>query len=169
MTNPLRPMALLAVCASAPLCLPTVSAAADVAWNLGLRASVYDENYKMGVGGEAGAVMTSSEKWDLGLHLNYSHFAPKTENWEAADEFGGYVGAYYKPKIDQAFWLRIGPHIGYANVVEHYVDIGGDVMAIFKATPSLDIYGAFVPSFFAGKNGQTLFRVGLGIEYHSPR
>lgn len=145
------------------------TAGAPLAWDLGLRAAIYDDIYKAGVGGEAGVIMTTSPNWDLGLHLNYTRFANKLENITPANEFGGYVGAYYKPKIDQAFWLRIGPHIGYAHVRNHYVDIGGDVKAVFKATPALDIYGAFIPSFFAGKNGQTLVRVGFGIEYHAPQ
>lgn len=145
------------------------AAAAPLSWDLGLRAAIFDENYKAGVGGEAGVIMPASDGWDLGLHLNYTHFAPKTDNWVAADEMGAYVGAYYKPKIDQAFWLRIGPHIGYSRIGDYnYVDIGGDVMAVFKTTPTLDMYGAFIPSFVAGENGQLLVRVGFGIQYHAP-
>lgn len=171
MTNPLRLPAsktllrLFCLVSMLPL---AAAAGAPVAWDLGLRAAIYDENYKAGVGGELGAILSASDGWDLGLHLNYTHFAAKTEHWDSVDEMGGYIGAYYKPKIDQAFWLRIGPHIGYAKVYDHYVDIGGDVMAVFKATPTLDIYGAFIPAFFAGKDGQTLIRVGFGIEYHAP-
>ncbi len=150
------------------LCLaPLAAFPAPLNLDLGLRASIYDENYKAGIGGELGLIAAATDGWDLGLHGNYSRFRKKTENFPNANEFGGYVGAYYKPKIDQAFWLRIGPHIGYSKIVENYVDIGGDVMAVFKATPSLDFYGAFIPAFFAGPNGQMLIRVGLGLEYHA--
>jgi hypothetical protein len=114
-------------------------------------------------------MLTATPGWDLGLHLNYTHFAAKTDNWEPVDEIGAYVGAYYKPKIDQAFWLRIGPHAGFSKVGDfNYIDLGGDVMAVFKTTPTLDIYGAFMPSFLIGENGQALIRIGLGVQYHAP-
>jgi hypothetical protein len=135
--------------------------------DLGLRASIYDENYKLGVGGELGAVTAAAPGWDLGMHLNYSHFAPKTDTWDPANEFGAYVALYFKPQIDQAFWLRIGPHAGYSHILYNYLDLGADVMAVFKASPSLDFYGAFIPSFFVGKAGQSLIRIGLGLEFHS--
>jgi hypothetical protein len=149
------------------LCLAPFLASAAPVWDLGLRADIYDENYELGVGGELGAIVPSGDNWDFGLHLNYTHFAPQTENWEAADEFGGYVAAYWKPKIDQAFWLRIGPHLGYSHVVGHYADLGGDVMAVFKTTPALDFYAAFIPSFFVGEHPQAMVRIGLGLEYHA--
>jgi hypothetical protein len=163
MTHPHRRTALLAF-----LCLlPIAASAAPLALDAGLRASIYDENYKLGVGGELGAIAALSDGMDIGAHFNYSHFAPKTENRTAADEFGGYAALYFKPKFDQAFWLRIGPHLGYSRVVNDYVDLGGDAMAVFKATPTLDFYGAFIPSYFIGKGGQTLIRIGLGIEYRT--
>ena len=150
------------------LCLaPWAARAAVINYDLGLRASIYDENYKAGVGAELGAIASATANWDLGLHLNYTHFAAKTENWDDANEMGGYVGAYYKPKIDQAFWLRIGPHIGYAKIIKNYVDVGADVMAVFKATPSLDFYGTCIPAFMAGPGGQLLIRFGFGVEFHA--
>ena len=152
---------------AACLCLAPFLACAAPVWDLGLRADIYDENYKLGVGGELGAVVSANDAWDLGLHLNYSHFAPQTENWTAAEEAGGYVAAYFKPKIDQAFWLRLGPHVGYSHVVDHYLDLGGDVEAVFQTTPALDFYAAFIPSFFVGKDSQAMVRIGLGLQYHA--
>ena len=55
--------------------------------------------------------------------------------------------------------------MGYAKIENHFADVGGDVVAIFKATPALSFYGAFIPSYLIGKGGETLFRVGLGVEY----
>jgi hypothetical protein len=160
--NPFRHQALAAL-----LCLAPFPASAAPVLDLGLRAAIYDENYELGVGAELGVIAASSETWDFGLHLNYTRFEPQTENWTAANEFGGYVAAYWKPKIDQAFWLRLGPHLGYSYLVDHYADLGGDVMAVFKTTPALDFYAAFIPSFFVGEHPQAMVRIGLGLEYHA--
>ena len=147
------------------LCLAVIPARA-VDLDAGLRASIYDDNYKLGVGGELGAVKSLSPAWDMGLHLNYSHFTSKApQSVASVNEYGGYVAVYFLPAIDQGFSLRIGPHIGYSKIENHFLDLGGDAMAIFKATPTLSFYGAFIPSFLIGKGGESLFRVGLGVEY----
>lgn len=159
---PFRRLALAAL-----LCLAPFLASAAQVWDAGLRADIYDENYELGVGGELGAVATSSETWDFGLHLNYTHFAAQAEGLPNANEVGGYVAAYWKPQIDQAFWLRLGPHVGYAYVVDHYADLGGDAMAVFKTSLAFDFYAAFIPSFFVGKHTQAMVRIGLGLEYHA--
>jgi len=152
---------------AALLCLAPFLAAAAPVWDLGLRADIYDDNYKLGVGGELGAIVPANDDWDFGLHLNYGHFEPQHDGLSATDELGAYVAAYWKPKIDQAFWLRLGPHVGYSHVADHYVDLGGDAMAVFKTTPALDFYAVVVPSFFIGKNSQAMTRIGLGLQYHA--
>jgi hypothetical protein len=152
---------------AALLCLAPVLAAAAPSWDAGLRADIFDDNYKLGVGAELGVITPVNDGWDFGLHLNYGHFEAQTEGLDAADEFGGYVALYWKPKIDQAFWLRLGPHVGYSFVVNHYLDLGGDAMAVFKTTPTLDFYAVVVPSFFVGKNAQAMTRIGLGLQYHA--
>lgn len=139
--------------------------AAPMDLDVGLRASIYDENYKLGLGGEIGAVVNTTPKWDMGLHLNYTRFRPKTDAWDAANEFGGYLSFYYKPEIDQGFRLRIGPHVGYANIENHYLDLGADVMAVFDIKPGMKFYGAFIPCFMIGEEGQSLIRIGLGMEF----
>ncbi len=156
----------------APLLLPLSAlpvAAGPVDYDAGLRASIYDDNYKLGVGGELGAVAGLNPNWDIGLHLNYSHFAPKTETWSAADEFGGYLAAYFVPAIDQGFTLRVGPHVGMSKIRKPFVDLGGDLMAVFQVMPTTRFYASFTPSFFIATNSQSdsqsLFRVGFGVEY----
>lgn len=147
------------------LCLAAVPARA-VDLDAGLRASIYDDSYKLGKGVELGVVDPLSPVWDLGVHLNYSYYTSKIpETLKDASEFGGYVALYFRPALDQDFSLRIGPHIGYAKIENHFADVGGDAMAVFKATPTLSFYGAFIPSFLIGKGGESLFRVGLGVEY----
>ena len=155
-----RPPALAAF-----LCLFPLLAAAAPTWDLGARADIYEENYKLGVGAELGLILPANPGWDFGLHLNYGHYEPQNDGVvDAADEFGGYVAAYYKPKIDQAFWLRLGPHLGYAHIVDHFADLGGDVMAVFKATPTVDFYATIIPSLLIGGDTQPLIRIGLGVE-----
>lgn len=140
-------------------------AAGTLDYDAGLRASIYDDNYKLGVGGELGAVAGVAPNWDIGLHLNYSHFAPKTETWTATEEFGGYVTAYFLPSIDQPFTLRLGPHAGVTKIRNTFVDLGGDIMAVFQVMPKTRFYANFVPSFLIGKDSQSIFRVGIGVEY----
>jgi hypothetical protein len=152
---------------AALLCLAPVFAAAAPNWDAGLRADIFDDNYKLGVGGELGVIAPANAGWDFGLHLNYNHFEAQTDGWKAAEEFGGYVALYWKPQIDQAFWLRLGPHVGYSHIVNHYVDLGGDAMAVFKTSPSIDFYAVVVPSFFVGKGAQAMTRIGLGLEFHA--
>ncbi|HKP97098.1 MAG TPA: hypothetical protein VJ385_15215 [Fibrobacteria bacterium] len=143
-------------------------AASPLDLDAGLRAAIHDDNYKLGVGGELGAVSPATPVWDLGLHLNYTHFTSKVpEAIGDVDEWGGYVTAYFKPAIDQGFSLRLGPHVGYAKIGSSYLDVGGDVMAVFKATPVLSFYGAFIPSWMVGSGGQALVRIGLGLEYNT--
>lgn len=152
---------------AALVCLMPCLAAAAPAWDVGLRASIWDDNYKLGIGGELGAIAPASANWDFGLHLDYSYFAPQHEDaLDPVNELGGYVAAYYKPKIDQAFWLRIGPHIGYSHADDHNLDLGGDVQAVFKATPGMDFYATVIPSFFVGPNSQPMIRIGLGAQFH---
>ncbi len=143
--------------------LPTMAAPMDL--DVGLRADIYDENYNLGKGVELGAVVSTTPLWDMGLHLNYTRFDAKTETWAAANEFGGYLAFYFRPAIDQAFSIRIGPHLGYAKIVNNYVDVGGDVMAVFKVSPGMSFYGAFIPCFMIGDAGQSLIRIGLGMEF----
>ncbi|MDB5050014.1 MAG: hypothetical protein JWO30_3085 [Fibrobacteres bacterium] len=149
------------------LALVPTRAIAGVDLDGGVRAAIFDENYKLGVGGELGVIAPAAALWDLGLHLNYTHFKSKTETLDDATELGGYVAAYYKPALDQGFSLRLGPHIGYSELEGHFLDLGGDVMAVFKITPALSFYGAFIPSFLIGSDTQSLFRIGLGLEYHT--
>lgn len=130
----------------------------------GLRAAIYDDNYDLGVGGELGAVVPAGPKWDLGLHLNYTHFASKTIRADA-DEFGGYVAAYFLPAFDQSFSVRLGPHIGYSHIESHFLDLGMDAMVVFKVAPQTKFYATFVPSYLVGENGQQLTRIGFGVEY----
>lgn len=146
------------------LALPALAAPID--FDAGLRASIWKEDYKLGVGGELGAVAPLGAG-DLGLHLMYNHFAPKSTGWSAVDEMGGYLAWYFLPAIDQLFKLRIGPHIGGAYI-DHAtsLDLGGDADAVFDVTQSMRFYAAFVPSFFIGKDPQSMFRVGLGVEFH---
>ncbi len=133
----------------------------------GLRASIYDDNYNLGTGGELGLLVPASPAWDFGLHLNASHYASKLpETIGSTNEYGGYVTAYYKPSIDQFFSMRMGPHLGYAKIENDFIDVGGDIMAVLKTTEALDIYVAFIPSFMIGKAGQTLVRIGIGLEYN---
>jgi hypothetical protein len=153
------------------LCLAALAPKATaIDLDLGLRASIYDENYKLGVGGELGAIVSATANMDLGLHLNYTSFRTKTETIDDANEFGGYVTAYFHPAIDQGFSLRIGPHIGYSAIGssdnrESYLDLGGDVMAVFKATNTLNFYAAFIPAFMIGPDPQSLIRIGFGLQY----
>lgn len=133
----------------------------------GLRASIFNDNYKLGVGAELGAVQNFGPKFDMGLHLNYSRFRAKTVDWVDVNELGGYVTAYYIPTlVDQPFEMRIGPHLGGALIKDDwYVDIGGDIAAVFKVGEKLRFYGAFIPGFFIGSESQSLFRVGFGLQY----
>ena len=160
----------LAAFASLLSSLASVSLVAPMDLDVGLRASIYDENYRLGLGGEIGAVVTTTPLWDMGLHLNYTRFNPKNEDsWDPENEYGGYLTFYYKPAIDQGFSLRIGPHLGYAMIHNSYFDLGGDVMAVFKVSPGMSFYGVFIPSFMFGEDGQSLIRIGLGLEFGSPR
>src|SRR4051812_46103555 len=100
---------------AAPFCAPLCAYAGPLDLDAGLRASIWNDNYKLGVGGELGAI-AGLGKVDLGLHLNYAHFAvkEKTSGFSPGNEYGGYVALYLLPPLDQAFQLRIGPHIGGA-------------------------------------------------------
>lgn len=154
------------------LCLTVITTKATaLELDVGLRASIYDENYKLGVGGELGAIVPATANMALGLHLNYTGFRAATESIADANEFGGYVTAYFHPALDQGFSLRIGPHIGYSALgssgnKKSYLDLGGDVMAVFKATNTLNFYAAFIPAFFIGPNPQPLVRIGFGLHYN---
>ncbi|MDB5104167.1 MAG: hypothetical protein JWP91_1856 [Fibrobacteres bacterium] len=147
------------------LCVTAAAWAAPMDLDLGVRASIYDENYKLGLGGEVGAVVAAAPLWDMGLHLNYTRFNHKTDTWTDENEFGGYLAAYYRPALDQGFNLRIGPHIGYSKIHDNFLDLGGDVMAVFRATPGMSFYAAFIPSFMIGKDSQSLIRIGFGVEF----
>ena len=160
---PARVLSLFA--AMAAIALPAVAGPLDL--DAGLRASIYDDNYKLGVGGSLGLVQNLGPKFDLGLHLNYSRFRAKTVDWDDINELGGYLTAYMVPTLaDQPFSLRIGPHGGAAMLGDDwYGDVGGDVMAVFKIADKTQFYGTFIPSFFIGKESQAMIRIGFGIEY----
>lgn len=149
----------------AALALPATAGPLDA--DAGLRASIFNDNYKLGVGAELGLIQNLGPKFDLGLHLNYSMFRAKTVDWNDATELGGYVTAYMIPTLaDQPFEMRFGPHAGASSIDgDWYADLGGDVMAVFQVADKTKFYGAFIPSFFIGKESQGMFRVGFGIEY----
>lgn len=144
------------------------AAAAPVDLDAGLRAAIWNDNYKLGVGGELGAVAELG-KVDLGLHLNYTHFSTKNLTFSDVDEMGGYVALYLLPPIDQSFTLRIGPHVGASYIEKTFLDLGGDLDAIFQVNPKFSFYAAFVPAYiidFKGEDSEALVRIGLGIEFH---
>lgn len=133
----------------------------------GLRASIYDDNYKLGVGASLGLVQNLGPKFDLGLHLNYSRFRAKTVDWEDVNEMGGYLTAYMIPTLaDQPFEMRLGPHAGASLLGDDwYADLGADVMAVFQVAEKTRFYAAFIPGYFLGKDSQAMIRIGFGIEY----
>jgi hypothetical protein len=150
------------------LALPAhAGAAGPLDLNAGLRAAIYDENYKLGYGLELGLVQNLSPVFDLGLHLNYTRFNEKTPEWGDTDELGGYATAYYIPTLaDQPFEARLGPHVGGTRVDESWhLDLGGDAMVLFKVADMTKFYAAFIPSYLVGKESQGLIRIGFGIEY----
>ena len=155
----------VALAAMAAFALPAAAGPLDL--DAGLRASIYDDNYKLGVGAELGLVQNLGPKFDLGLHLNYSRFRAKTSGWEDINETGGYLAAYFIPTLaDQPFELRIGPHAGAALLGDAWhADLGGDFVAVFTIADNTRFYGAFIPSFFLGESSNSMFRIGFGIEY----
>jgi hypothetical protein len=150
---------------AAVLALPAAAGSLDL--DGGLRASIYNDNYKLGVGAELGAVQNLGPKTDLGLHLNYSRFRAKTVDWVDVNEFGGYVTWYFLPTLaDQPFEVRLGPHVGAAMIEDDwFADVGGDIAAVFKVGEKLRFYGAFIPGYFIGSESQGMFRVGFGLQY----
>jgi hypothetical protein len=144
----------------------TTVSSGSIKLDLGLRASIYDDNYEKGLGGELGMTKGMNSDWVLGLHLNYTYFRAKTELWDPVQEFGGYLTAYYLPKTDLDFSLQLGPHLGFSHVYNNYIDVGGDLMASFQVQPQTHLYVAFVPAFFIGTNSQALIRIGIGAEYN---
>jgi hypothetical protein len=131
----------------------------------GFRASIWDENYKLGVGGELGMVMGAGPKLDVGAHLNYSHFTHKTMDFPDHDELGGYLTLYFVPLQDDSFRLRLGPHVGGNQLDGWNLDVGGDIAAVFKINDRTLIYGAFIPAYLIGSDSQGIFRVGFGAQY----
>ncbi len=134
-------------------------------YDAGLRVSIYDENYKMGLGGELGLIAPVDSNWSLGLHLNATLFRAKTETWVDVNEYGGYITGYYNPHVNQPFTLLLGPHLGYAKIADHNFDLGADLMATFLIKPTLNFYANFVPSMMIGKDSQSLIRFGIGLQY----
>jgi hypothetical protein len=131
----------------------------------GFRVSIYDENYKMGLGGELGLVTPVDSNWSVGLHLNTTLFNAKTKSWDDAYEYGGYITAYYNPHVNQPFTLLLGPHLGFAKIIYHYFDLGADLKALFLINPKMNCYVNFIPAMMVGNNSQSLIRLGLGMQY----
>ncbi len=151
-------------------CLPLLylpaAAASTWSYDAGPRATIYDDNFKLGWGAAFGAIRNLNTDWDFGCHLNYTHFRPKTSTWTSAEEIAGYGALYYLPKLDQPYAMRLGPHLGFSFIRDFYVDLGGDMMVFFPVQAQTQFYLAFIPSYFIGKNSQALVRVGIGVEYH---
>lgn len=147
------------------LALPAAAGPLDV--DGGLRGSIYNDNYKLGLGAQLGLIQALGEKADVGLHLNYSRYRHKTVDFPDFNEFGGYVTLYYDPHIqDQPFEIRLGPHVGGAKLRGGWhVDIGGDAQVLFDVNEKMRAYGAFSPGYVLGANEGGLIRVGLGIQY----
>lgn len=139
-------------------------------YDAGFRAAIYDENYNLGLGGELGAIANLNSAWDAALHLNYSHYSARTQTWSPADEYGGYLTAYYLPNLDQPFRLRIGPHLGTNYITSTlftnlFLDIGADMMAAIPVAKNFKAYASFSPSFLIGSEMQSIYRIGVGIEF----
>jgi hypothetical protein len=69
------------------LCMTAAAAwTAPMDLDLGLRASIYDDNYDLGLGGEIGAVVAAAPAWDKGLHLNNNPFNTKKDKFYTLNE-----------------------------------------------------------------------------------
>lgn len=133
----------------------------------GFRAAIYDDNYKLGVGGTLGLVQNLGPKSDLGLHLNYTRFRAETVGWSDINEYGFYVGAYYVPTLaNQPFEVRLGPHVGASLVDESWhADLGGDASVVFQTSDRTRFYATFIPAYFLGDHGGGFIRLGFGVQY----
>jgi hypothetical protein len=160
-----RPMTMAAMVLPM-LVFTSIANAGTLVYDAGVRASIFDENYKLGWGLDAGAVKGIHSDWDAGIHFNYTHYRNKRSNWTPADEIGGRVSAYYLPKVDQIFSVKVGPHFGYSRIRSNYIDIGGDLLLIFKVNPKTQVVAAFIPGLFIGTHSQALVRLGLGMQYN---
>jgi len=154
----------LSLFTSSPKALP-------VEFDAGFRGVISEEKYDMGLSGELGAIAPVDSKWEVGLHLNYTHFRPHSETGGTADEWGGYVTAYYLPTIDQPFSLRLGPHIGTNYMSDDFsrglsLDFGGDAMVFVPIKNNFKVYVCFAPSFIIGSYTTSIYRIGFGVEYH---
>lgn len=139
--------------------------AAPMDLDAGLRASIWDENYDLGVGGELGLIYPASPAVDLGLHLNYTQYTAKTVDFEDVQEMTAYIGLYFVAYDDGSLRFRIGPHAGGGTFDGWAVDLGGDATAVFKIMEKTSIYATFIPAYIIGANSQGVFKVGFGVEY----
>ena len=132
----------------------------------GLRASIWNDNYKLGYGAVAGLIYGMG-KFDAGLHLNYSRFTHKAATAQDENEYGGYLAFYLKPSPHEGMSFRLGPHAGVQMIDDVYLDLAVDAQVNFAINDKTQLYGQFSPGYLLiGPQDGGIFRIVFGVEYH---
>jgi len=135
-------------------------------------ASTNNANYRPGIGlngtvGSDASIMGAIASAGLGLRANYEHY--RVENNVALgrdqDEGGIALTGMVGPNIG-LFQPKVGGHVGYARLEDNnYLDMGPDVTADLKITPTVGVNALVTPTWFFAEDNTNYFgtKVGLGV------
>ncbi|MDB5105217.1 MAG: hypothetical protein JWP91_2906 [Fibrobacteres bacterium] len=130
----------------------------------------------MGVNGSLGSEMTmlgAAGSGGLGLRGNYEHY--RREGVDGLDQANlneggialtGMVGpntVFLQP--------RVGGHVGYTRLEDNnFLEVGPDVTAAYKFTPTLGIQAMVTPTWLINQDNTNFHgtKMGLGITWSAP-
>ncbi len=133
--------------------------------NASTQATIWDDRYRLGVGGELGVLHGLTEVFDVALNAHYHFYGARTAIDGISER--GIRAVVFMNLVPGDVNIKGGLHAGLSLFDdEANLDLGADFQAVFRATPQMDIYATFIPGVLIGSDSQMLVRIGIGAYYH---
>ncbi len=134
-------------------------------WTGALRASIWDSDYKRGLGATGGAETHFS--WGIGtVQLGYSYFESRYGYLDAVHEIEIAAGPKWEfhPSPDDPIYPRLGLHAGFSSNWEQKLHLiaGAEAEGVIPLRKRWSFFAAFQPSYSLGAHNQMFWRVALG-------
>lgn len=148
---------------------PSPGNAGTLGYDGGLRFSMWDDNYSLGLGLAPGLQWRFSERNHLAFNALYNRYGAKLPGFDDIQEWAFTLGLRREFPLppDQFLEPRLGFHAGVTRLWgESWHALGAlDAEALFPIQPGLKGYALVQPGYVLGEKNGMLFRVGLGVVY----
>ncbi len=137
-------------------------------WSGALSASVWDDRYQRGLGGQGSVETHLAENSTACLLLGYEYFKPTADfnTLPVVNQFEATLGVKreFHPSADDAVFPRLGLHLGVSQNWDKKLHLlaGADAEGVIPLQNAWSLFAAFQPSFSWGADNQVFWRFALG-------